>query len=564
MKRLEIRFKSLRQKILFGFSVVILLAFGLSAFIIYSVNQVNHDLDVMMEREMEILHISESLAFEMADSINMIRGYILYGDERYREQFEGRKEKSLELEQQALALSHSSQMEQLLEEKARWRTLTDNFFEELDRGNEDAVAGIAAEIAILSDELTIGFQDIATEKQREIQHLGQAIEANSQAIATTGIVVSVIIFIIGVGIAVITANSISRPIRKVMERMDEVADGKLDQEPLLLDKQDETGQLVEGLNTMQKKMQGLLAKVKTLSGTVSSHSEELTQSANEVTSSAEQVAQTMEELASGAETQSHRATDLAMSMQEFVNKIAESSEKGENVKTSTDQVLRLTEEGKQLMNASEAQMNDIHRIVHDAVRKVERLDTYSGEVSKLVEVIQDIAEQTNLLSLNASIEAAHAGEYGRGFAIVAREVRKLAEEVAGSVSDISNIVGNMQREVKAVTSSLHDGYTEVEEGSEQVQLTNEKFENIRNAVTNVVGNIHVIIDNLTCISTDGQKMNSSIQEIASVSEESAAGVEETSASTQQATGSMQEVNASANELAELADELYALVEEFKL
>lgn len=564
MEKFRFRFTSLRQKVLFGFSIVILLTFLLSAFIIISVHQVNRDLEKMMEQELGLLTVNGAIAYEMAETVNSIRGYILYDDERYREAFEASMELNRELEQQLLLLSNSDEIEALIREKSVWRSLTEQFFAEMDRGNENEATALAGRISVLSDELTVAFQEVTEGQKANIQELGQAIEQNTRSIAVTGVVTAIIVLILGVGIAIITANSISKPIRTVMDRVNNIAGGQLDHKPLVLNKQDETGQLVKGINTMQENMRELLSQIKQLSGTVSAHSEELTQSASEVTSVSEQVARTMEEIAAGAENQSNRANELASTTEEFTKKMVEANEKGENVKIGANEVLGLTEEGKELMNASEAQMNEIHRLVRDTVDKVERLDAYSEQVSKLVEVIQDIADQTNLLSLNASIEASHAGEHGRGFAIVAEEVRKLAEGVAGSVTDISKIVENMQLEVKVVTASLNDGYQEVEQGTEQIRMTNEKFENIRNAISQVVEDIHVITDNMSSLSEHGQKVNGTIQEIASISEQSAAGVQETSASTEQTTGSMEEVTASANELAKLADELNELVRGFKL
>src|SRR5690606_15905484 len=123
----------------------------------------------------------------------------------------------------------------------------------------------------------------------------------------------------------------------------------------------------------------------------------------------------------------------------------------EHVQQSANDILSLTNEGSHLMESSAKQMQTIDYIVRDSVDKASHLHTQVQEISKLVTVIKEIAEQTNLLSLNAAIEAARAGEHGKGFAVVADEVRKLAEQVAFSVTDITNIVTNIQQEFNVVT-----------------------------------------------------------------------------------------------------------------
>lgn len=554
-------------KLIASYLIIVVILIGLGAYSTIGLNLMNDNGSAMYKERViplnelaSIIQLAEGTRVEMVTSV-------LNQDPTLTENAESNLE---EIETHITSYgadidpSEEKPFEAFTTEWANFSAIVRNNISLINSGNyEQAQEGLAAG--------GVPFR-LASESLAELREVNEAIaqnlnEENNSSFELNRLIIliaSIASVVIAVIIGVYMGRSIGSPLRKITNQMNTISKGDLTTDEINLKRKDEIGELGLGMNEMQRSLKEVIQNVSTASESLSSQSEELTQSADEVKAGSQQIATAMQEVASGSESQANNASDLSTFMESFAAKMQEANLNGDNIYQSSSSVLVKTDEGTKLMEQSVDQMRTIDQIVKEAVNKVKGLDTQSQEISKLVGVINNIAEQTNLLALNAAIEAARAGEHGKGFAVVADEVRKLAEQVGTSVIDITDIVGSIQTESTGVVNSLQGGYEEVAKGTNQLKLTGETFSVINTSVKDMVENIQTITSSLSTMSSNSQEMMATTEEIAAVAEESAAGVEQTAASAQQASSSMEEVSDSSDELAKLAEELNSLVRQFKL
>lgn len=277
---------------------------------------------------------------------------------------------------------------------------------------------------------------------------------------------------------------------------------------------------------------------------------EVTDAVQATASASTQISSSSEEMAAGAQEQSAQTTEIAGAIEQMTSTILQTTK---NAATAAEQAKGAglaAEEGGTVIKETIEGMNRIAEVVKNAAHTVQELGASSEQIGTIVQVIDDIADQTNLLALNAAIEAARAGEQGRGFAVVADEVRKLAERTTKATKEIGDMIKKIQKETGGAVKSMELGTQEVEKGIQFAEKSGKSLNDIIVSATGVVDIINQVAAASEEQSSAAEQISKSIEGISSVTQQSAAGV--------------QQIARAAGDLNTLTVNLQDLVEQFKI
>ena len=329
---------------------------------------------------------------------------------------------------------------------------------------------------------------------------------------------------------------LERNVNLMLVEMQKFAKGDLSVELTVENKEDLIGKLFTGFNQVVYNIKNIISKV--------------AEAVHATASAANQISSSTEEMAAGAQQQSSQATEVACAIEQMTKTIIETSQNANQATEASKNSGKVAKEGGKVVEETIAGMNSIAEVVKRSAETVQELGKSSNQIGEIAQVIDDIADQTNLLALNAAIEAARAGEQGRGFAVVADEVRKLAERTTKATKEIATMIKQIQKDTGGAVASMEQGTKEVEAGKQLAEKAGTSLQEIIHGAEKVV-------DIVSQVAAASEEQSSAAEQISK-------NIESISSVTQESSSSIQQIAHASEDLNRLTLNLQGLISQFKV
>lgn len=614
---------NLRRKILSGYLLMIFFIIFIGFTGYYSSHKIKSDLDKMNGNVTQVSKLIDQINYNIASQNNDELIFLLTGDEKYANYVINHSDVIDRTIDSVITIAEPDEKETLTKIKETNKKIAVNSQKAINAyksGNIDEAKRISlTESSNLREDL-----------EKNCNSLNQALNENltaykmeqDRSLALSTVIIFGLTFIssvLAILIALYISQKIVKPIKSVVSSSNKLANGDFSLKEVVVKTNDEAHELAESFNLMVNSVRKLLTEVLKGAEQVSSTSQELSSGADQAFKASEQVSMAIQEIAkgtseqtqfvnstmkavsdvnkaieqisAGAQEQVSNITVTANMVSEMARSIQEVASSAHIVAMSAEKTREAAGQGKKDVALTIKGINAIkNKVFISANEEIKKLAEHSKQIGEIIQVIDEIAEQTNLLALNAAIEAARAGEHGKGFAVVADEVRKLAERSSKATKEIEQLIHIIQNAISGATLAMDEGVNEVEQGTRLArsagitlktidQAAEETYRQIQNIsaaaeeisassqeVVKAVENVSAISQQNTAatqqLSAGSSQVSMDMNNLASITEESSAATEEVSASTEEVTNSIQEMSNSSKKLSEMADNLKGLLSVF--
>lgn len=534
-----------------------------------SLKNIQGNMDEALDYRVEQIRSVDKIRFNVAMQGMYVRALVFDGKEESAESFKQYNE-LLDQEIEYLSkLVSSGTMTELMEQIIKYR---DDFnygyldmMDAFERGDQILANGfINTKLRAANDGMFDATAQMVEYQENKLDAINKkADEAIAFSVLVAGIALAISV-LIGILVMVYIRKTIISPLNGIVHEANIIAAGDLSQQDILVKTKDEIGQLGNAFNSMKNNLSNLIKNIQVNSEQVNAAAQELSASTEEISATTEDVTGRVNDTAERAQISAHASNESARAMEETaagVQRIAESTQKllGNSVDAT-----QTAKDGGQIIYDAQQQMSIISSSTNSVNALVQKLAQQTEEINNISQLITSITDQTNLLALNAAIEAARAGEHGKGFAVVADEVRKLAEQSKSSANSIVNLTLEIKADTENVERAVSDSLVSVEDGVKIIANAGESFTTIVDAVTQMSMQIQEISATSEELSASAEQVTASVNEIALSSNESSGNLEMIAAAVEEQTATMQQVNAVAVSLSDNAQTLQQEIQQFKV
>ena len=560
---------SIKTKLLFSFGFVTLTLIGLVVFATLQITKINEDYTFLIDDR--AFKVTEASKIQNATSLQglYIRSYVLRQEQADLQQLQTQQQfvtdKMNEIEGLFKIQEAKDAIKAFKENQRLYYEYIDDIVNHINEDQfEKATAILFTKAVPANQQMRNSIDAIVELQQAEMDRVKKESTESAAFSKTLLITISVVATIASTILALYIILNITRPLKRLTDAAAVIASGDLRGKDIEVNTKDELLTLATTFNTMKANLASLISNVSANISNTTAATEQLSASTDEITVVTKDIAERMEAIAVESSQAAESNRETATATEESAKGVARISEAAQQLTSQSMDMQAMATGGNSILVTTEQQMAVIQQASHETKEKIKQLSVQSAEIENITKVITDITDQTNLLALNAAIEAARAGEHGKGFAVVADEVRKLAEQSKTSASKIVTLTSQIQQDTKQVEESVNVTVDNVDKGVTYVQTAQASFTSIFESINYMTGHIQEVSALSEEVSAITEQVSSSVNSLASA----ASGATEQSnvvlAAAEEQTATMNEINDVARALNEDALAIQEEINKFNI
>ncbi|MGG0026606.1 methyl-accepting chemotaxis protein [Bacillus safensis] len=559
----------LKNQFLFGLIVICVLfvsMLGFSSFLYYKTDQ---SYKALLSKEVKLYQTSLELETLLQKQEAQIKTYVVVQDaenlQKIEQTYEDINKKTTEASKMSTVKQAKNLLDQISEKNYLYYTSTNRLFNSLNMQNQKEFnTRLSQELQPIEQEIHTLTKEFAQNqlKQRD-QKINQLNQDSNQLLLTLILVsAAIIVGLLVIGIRFV--HRMTKPIVSVTNAARRMADGDLTLEEIEVTSKNEIGQLGTAFNQMTAHLRQLILQVQSGSRQLAESAAQFEETISQTLSASEQTSSSIEQVSEASREQSDAVGKVASAIQEVSTGMQNAAVHTSDVSGHSISVTEKAEEGATLIQQFVKQMSSIKESVNDHHSTMTHVQAQFTGIQDLLGHIHAIADQTNLLALNAAIEAARAGEHGRGFAVVADEVRKLAEESSQLTDQISQLLENVNKDTEKSSQSMTKVERDVAEGVKVSQLSEQSFHEILESIRDISMKAEELSATAEQISASTEEISQTVGVIEEGAKRNSEETEYMSAAVEESLAANEEMKAAAEDLKSLSQSLKTSISSFTI